>query len=75
MALHLHDNGGIRGQHQLPFDGSINWSIVMKKIAKTDYQGVTALEPMNWGYEELSITEFLDKAFECGKKLDKLRLE
>lgn len=32
MALHLHDNGGARGQHQLPFDGSISWPTVMRKI-------------------------------------------
>ena len=35
MALHLHDNDGARGQHQLPFDGHIDWPAVMKKIAAT----------------------------------------
>ena len=25
MALHLHDNGGKYNQHQLPFDGNIDW--------------------------------------------------
>ena len=29
IALHLHDNGGIRNQHQLPFDGNIDWVTVM----------------------------------------------
>lgn len=75
MALHLHDNGGARGQHQLPLDGNINWSTVMKKIAETGYKGATALESMNWGYEALSIKEFLNKAFENAKKLEKLRFE
>lgn len=75
MALHLHDNGGARGQHQLPFDGDINWTTVMHKIAATDYKGATALEPMNWGYEELSIREFLGRAYEKGKNLEKIRFE
>lgn len=75
MALHLHDNGGARGQHSLPFDGNIDWYKVMKNIADTAYKGATALEPMNWGYEHLSIREFLDKAYEKAKRLETMRLE
>lgn len=75
MAIHLHDNGGARGQHQLPFDGFICWSTVMKKISETSYKGATALEPMNWGYENLSIQEFLGKAYEKAKELEKMRLK
>ena len=74
MALHLHDNGGERNQHQLPFDGNINWPMVMKKIALTEYKGATTLEPMNWGYENLSIQEFLSRAYEKAKKLDAMRV-
>lgn len=53
MALHLHDNGGKHNQHQLPFDGNINWTEVMNKIASTNYHGSTTLEPMHWDYEHL----------------------
>ena len=49
-ALHLHDNGGVHNQHHLPFDGSIEWNEIMKKIALTGYNGTTMLEPMNWDY-------------------------
>lgn len=73
MALHLHDNGGSRAQHQLPFDGRIDWPATMKKIAKTNYSGATALESMNWDYMDLSVEEFLHKAFEKAKKLEALR--
>lgn len=73
MALHLHDNGGVRGQHQLPFDGKIDWCVVMKKIAETGYKGATALEPMNWGYENISMQEFLDRAYEKARKLERMR--
>lgn len=73
MALHLHDNGGVRGQHQLPFDGRIDWPAVMGKIAAAGYSGPTSLEPMNWGYEHLTIEEFLRSAAEKAKALDGLR--
>lgn len=73
MALHLQDNGGKHNQHQLPFDGNIEWIRVMKKIAHSGYQGATTLEPMNWDYEHLSIQQFLDLAYQRAKKLDELR--
>lgn len=73
MAMHLHDNGGKKNQHQLPFDGKIDWSMVMQKIVLTGYKGATTLEPMNWGYENLSIQEFLSSAYKKAKKLDDMR--
>jgi len=72
MAVHLHDNGGKMNQHQLPFDGNINWETVMKKLAGTGYQGAIALEPMNWGYEDIGIEEFLKRAHEKVVKLGEL---
>lgn len=74
MALHLHDNGGERAQHQLPFDGEIDWGTVMKKIAETGYKGATSLEPMNGDYTDLSAEEFLHKAFERARRLEELRV-
>ncbi len=73
MALHLHDNGGKNNQHQLPFDGDIDWKDVMNKIALTGYQGATTLEPMNWDYENLSVTDFLACAYQAAEKLEALR--
>ncbi|OAB29619.1 xylose isomerase [Paenibacillus macquariensis subsp. defensor] len=73
MALHLHDNNGSYAQHGLPFDGTIDWSTTMKKIAETDYSGATAIEAMNWDYEDLSAKEFLHKAFERAKRLETLK--
>lgn len=74
LALHLQDNGGKHNQHQLPFDGSIDWGNVMKKIRITGYQGATTLEPMNWDYEHLSIQQFLELAYQRAKQLDELRI-
>lgn len=73
FALHLHDNGGKNNQHQLPFDGKIDWEAVVKKIAHTGYNGATSLEPMNWDYEDISIREFLARAFQKAKRLDDMR--
>jgi L-ribulose-5-phosphate 3-epimerase len=73
MALHLHDIGGSYGQHQLPFDGPIDWSAAMKKITESNYSGATAIEAMNWDYKHLSAEEFLQEAFERAKRLEALR--
>ena len=74
-ALHLHDNDGyISGsaeedQHLLPFDGTIDWPVTMKKIAQTGYTGSVALEVIHRGYENLPPEDFLLLAFERAKKL------
>lgn len=74
FALHLQDNGGLHNQHQLPFDGDIEWENVMTKIEMIGYKGPTTLEPMNWDYESLSIEQFLDLAFQKAKKIDQMRI-
>lgn len=75
MALHLQDNGGKHNQHQLPFDGNIDWTKVMQKISLTGYKGAVTLEPMNWDYEDLSISEFLKLAHERAVRLDNMRAD
>ncbi|WP_459476947.1 sugar phosphate isomerase/epimerase family protein [Clostridium saccharoperbutylacetonicum] len=72
MALHLHDNYE-KATHRLPFDGTIDWTNAMKKIAETNYSGPTAIEAMNWDYRDLSAEEFLKEAFERAKRLEALR--
>lgn len=73
MVVHLHDNGGSRSQHQLPFDGKINWNVVMQKLAQIQYKGAIALEPMNWDYSELTVEQFLYTAFRKAKKPEALK--
>ncbi len=72
MSLHLHDNNGIDDQHRLPFDGTIDWSDTMSKIAQASYTGAVALEATNMGYEDLPPEEFLILAFERAKRLESL---
>ena len=74
LALHLQDNGGKHNQHQLPFDGNIDWTKVMNRISRTGYQGATSLEPMNWEYEHLSMQQFLSLAYQRAKELEHMRI-
>lgn len=78
MALHLHDNAGyINGdlsedQHKMPFDGTIDWTATMKKIAEVGYTSATSLE-LGYVYSHLIPDEFLRIAYEKAKRLDELR--
>ena len=73
-ALHLQDNGGTHNQHQLPFDGNVDWFSVTEKLRKTGYAGAITLEPMNWDYAHLGIWDFLQLACERAKWLEQLLL-
>ena len=73
-AIHLQDNGGSRNQHQLPFDGNVDWPLVMGKIKKTGYSGAITLEPMNWDYTHLGIRDFLRLAYGRAKRLEQMLL-
>lgn len=74
MALHLHDNDESDDQHRMPFDGNIHWDTVMKKLTNVHYNGPTALEIMNMGYEHIKDPrEFLAIAYERAQRLRDLR--
>ena len=70
-AIHLHDNGGVRNQHRLPFDGNVDWDTVAGKIKSAGYKGAVTLEPMNWDYTDIDIRGFLSIAYERAKRLEK----
>ncbi len=71
MALHLHDYRE-DAIHRLPFDGEIDWAATMQRIARAGYAGSIAIEAMNWGYQDLSATEFVSKAFQSAQRLEAL---
>jgi sugar phosphate isomerase/epimerase len=73
MALHLHDNQGVRkDQHLLPFDGTLDWPAVMAKIAAAGYAGPVALEVHNQGYEQAAPEAFAGVALARGQRLRRL---
>jgi len=85
FALHLHDNYGdtesdfdyYKDHHFLPFDGTIDWEKLMRKIAATGYNGAIGMElhranAVVQKYVHMPSLEFLKKAFKRGEKLHKL---
>ena len=72
-ALHLHDNDGIDDKHRLPFDGTIDWSETMRKIAQTGYAGAISLEVENMGYDGMPPEEFLQLALQRARRLEGLK--
>lgn len=44
VTMHLHDNNGKLDQHLLPFDGTISWERVMKRLASLGWDGPLCFE-------------------------------
>lgn len=44
VTTHLHDNGGRRDDHRLPFDGVIDWAELLIGFQKVGYDGTLLLE-------------------------------
>lgn len=44
VTTHLHDNGGRRDDHLLPFDGVIDWAQLLIAFQKVGYDGTLMLE-------------------------------
>lgn len=72
MALHLHDYNS-ELMHLLPFDGVIDWDGAIRGIKELGYEGSIAIEAMNWDYKEMSVQEFLARAYESAIKVEKLK--
>ena len=78
MYIHLNDNQGIKGndQHLIPFDGNSDLEKCAKTIANSPYKGGIMLEVFKSpaektayeGYEDLSVEQYYQRAFEAGKK-------
>lgn len=66
LATHLHDNFGINDDHNLPFDGNINWKNVVKQLKYCNYKGAVNLEPMQLQsgiYKDTSPQSFICTAY------------
>lgn len=49
IAVHLHDNDGVKDLHLLPFEGTIDWPAEMKMLSQTAYDGPLMLESISDG--------------------------
>jgi sugar phosphate isomerase/epimerase len=48
-TTHVHDNGGRRDDHLVPFAGTIDWDAAMMETLKIGYEGVLMLEVADTG--------------------------
>lgn len=73
LAIHLHDNFKEKDDHNLPFDGNVNWNIAIKQIKDMNYNGSIIIESgYNDYYKDLSIEDYYKLAYERGVKLTEI---
>ena len=69
LTTHVHDNGGRRDDHLVPFAGSIDWDAAMMETQKIGYDGVFMLEvgdtgdPVDVLRRSVKARERLEKTF------------
>ena len=68
FTTHLHDNGGRRDDHFVPFAGRIDWDMAMMATQKIGYDGVLMLEVADTG----NAVEVLRNAAAARQRLEKL---
>ena len=68
LTTHVHDNGGARDDHLLPFAGSINWDTAIVETQKIGYDGVMMLEVGDGGGDPVDV---LKKSVKARERLDK----
>lgn len=79
IATHIHDNFGIKEPfeedtdlHLLPFEGNMDYEVVMKKLNTYGYKHSLILEVSNSNYLHLSQEEFLKTAYERLLKISQM---
>lgn len=68
LTTHVHDNGGKRDDHLVPYAGRIDWDTAMMATQKIGYDGVLMFEGADAG----DPVEVLKKAAAARKRLEKL---
>ena len=63
QALHIHDNGKIRDDHQIPFSMNIDYGKIVRALKKVGYSGYFTLEADNFlpQYNEDNVLDGLRK--------------
>jgi len=68
-TTHVHDNGGRRDEHLLPYSGTIDWDAAMMETQKVGYDGTLMLEVADLGdpidvlKRSIKVRERLEKTF------------
>jgi L-ribulose-5-phosphate 3-epimerase len=73
FAVHLHDNDKSDDEHLIPFDGTINWTSLLKLLKKCNFDGDITLESIYRNkYLESTPLEFYKKNYNIANKLAKM---
>jgi sugar phosphate isomerase/epimerase len=67
LTTHVHDNGGRRDDHLVPFAGSIDWDAAMMSTQKIGYDGIFMLEVGDTG----DPVEVLRRSVKARERLEK----
>lgn len=71
--IHLHDNFGEKDDHNIPFDGYVNWINSIKQIKDANYKGYITIETSkNKRYENMNYEEFYKKVRVVAEELKNL---
>lgn len=71
FAVHLHDNDKSGDLHLLPFDGTINWIDLSKKLKKANYNGPVILESCYRNqYSTMMIEDFYKESLTRAKNIN-----
>ena len=73
VALHIHDNrcGIDTDDHLIPFDGNIDYTVVVEDLVKHNYRGTLMLEvgKKNKLYDNMTDEEYISRAESAAKRL------
>lgn len=76
FAVHLHDNDKSDDLHLLPFDGTIDWEFIMKKLEECNYAGPITMEfAYRYDYLNRKLDDFYKIGYERGERLLKIMEE
>ena len=67
-STHVHDNGGKRDDHLVPFSGSITWETAITETQKIGYEGTMMFEVADTGDPR----DVLRRTAAARERLDKL---
>ena len=73
FIIHLHDNYKEIDDHNLPFDGTVNWEKAIRQINDMNYNGYIVIESgYNDYYSNMSLEEYYKCAYDRGIQLIEL---
>jgi sugar phosphate isomerase/epimerase len=68
ITTHVHDNGGKKDDHLVPFEGRVNWDVALMTLQKVGYDGTYVMELANTS----TPAEVLKKAQAARARFEKL---